>query len=188
MDELPSSIDPGDLELHGAQRELYQALVARDASRAEIYVGALHALASARNPDRLAQCAHSLRELIERLPESVDIAVAPLPQLSSKVDGVEHLMAEARRSRTYREGAWEGTIDEPLRAFILSVEELTAWRTNARERRRQVTRETLTVLPGAERVLPDPLIDAVVDDWMQAHRYFTGVSHHKPTGEQEFAD
>src|SRR4051794_24588394 len=55
------------LQMSGQQRGLYDALGEIHQNLADMYLGALTTISS-NNPDRLAQAAHSLRELIEKLP------------------------------------------------------------------------------------------------------------------------
>ena len=60
------------LQMSGQQRGLYEALDEIHQNLADMYLGALTAFSS-NNPDRLAQAAHSLRELIEKLPMYIGI-------------------------------------------------------------------------------------------------------------------
>ncbi len=58
-------------ELSVKQQELVDALREKEKDGLKIadwYLGALHALANRSNPDRIAQAAHSLRELLEKIP------------------------------------------------------------------------------------------------------------------------
>jgi hypothetical protein len=51
------------------QLALYEALGERAEELARMYIGALIVLANPDNPDRLPQAAHSLRELMEKIPK-----------------------------------------------------------------------------------------------------------------------
>lgn len=65
---------PGPLQLSQRQLEVVQALQSRETEKYRLshwYEGALYALDNHYNPDRIPQAAHSLRELIEKLPRVV---------------------------------------------------------------------------------------------------------------------
>ena len=56
------------------QRNVLDALKSNETEEcplSEWYLGALYALDNPYNPDRVAQAAHSLRELLEKLPQVV---------------------------------------------------------------------------------------------------------------------
>ena len=59
----------GPTALSWNQRTLLQVLVEKDQSLGSMYIGAIMARAATDNPDHLSQASHSLRELIDRLPE-----------------------------------------------------------------------------------------------------------------------
>ena len=175
-------------EFHGDQRDIFEALLGRDGRLAEMYVGALTALDDRSNPDRLAQSAHSLRELIEKIPEVVGVGVAPVSELSAEAEKLEATLTAARESASFCDGNWDGEIDGPLRELVRAVEDLVAWRLTQRKTRREAVRETLRELDPSGRAVPGPLGEVSVKEWMQAHRYFSGVAHHKATGETAFRD
>ena len=65
---------PVPFRLSQRQLEVVQALQSRETERYRIsqwYLGALYALDNHYNPDRISQAAHSLRELMEKLPRVV---------------------------------------------------------------------------------------------------------------------
>jgi hypothetical protein len=73
------------VDLQSGQRALHAALLKLSAEIARMYIGALVVLADQDNPDRFAQCAHSLRELMEKLPEYFDVpAKARMESLGAK--------------------------------------------------------------------------------------------------------
>lgn len=80
MEAFPNPPPPGPLALTDIQQQVVDALRQRegpDAMLSRCYLGALWTLGAAQNPDRLAQAAHSLRELMEKLPTVVQGARAP---------------------------------------------------------------------------------------------------------------
>ena len=65
---------PMPLKLTDLQRAVLEALQGKETERYPLsnwYLGALYALDNPHNPDRFSQAAHSLRELIEKLPRAV---------------------------------------------------------------------------------------------------------------------
>ena len=67
------------LQLSAQQRALYEALAEQDKRLAGIYLGSLLVLSQLENPDSLALAAHSLRELMEKLPKYRDLPAAKKP-------------------------------------------------------------------------------------------------------------
>ena len=66
--------EPGPYQLSQRQLEVIQALQSRETEKYRLsqwYLGALYALDNYYNPDRISQAAHSLRELMEKLPRVV---------------------------------------------------------------------------------------------------------------------
>ena len=62
---------PAPLVLTRQQLEVTQALKRRETEKyplSQWYLGALYAMSNHRNPDCISQAAHSLRELMEKLP------------------------------------------------------------------------------------------------------------------------
>ncbi len=63
------------LELTGKQRQVYDVLqdkVMNDHSLGDWYQGALYALRNRHNPERFSHAAQSMRELLEKLPRTID--------------------------------------------------------------------------------------------------------------------
>jgi len=60
-------------ELSGQQSTLNHSLGKKDSRLSKMYLGGLFALNQYNNPDKLCLCAHSMRELMEKLPEYLDI-------------------------------------------------------------------------------------------------------------------
>ena len=67
-------VEPAPFRLSQRQLEVVQALQSRETEKYRLsqwYLGALYALDNHYNPDRISQAAHSLRELMEKLPRVV---------------------------------------------------------------------------------------------------------------------
>ena len=63
------------IQLSSQQRALFEALMEENISLGHMYIGALTVLANESNPEHLHQAAHSLRELLEKLPDYKDFPV-----------------------------------------------------------------------------------------------------------------
>ena len=58
-----------NLFLAGQQRALLDSLSEKSAQLAQMYLGAVVAIRNTANPERFAQAAHSLREMIQKVPD-----------------------------------------------------------------------------------------------------------------------
>src|SRR2546425_8695247 len=105
--EPPRDGQPADspqLALRSQQLTFYRALSGVGESRmgerlGACYLGALAALAEPRNPDRLAQAAHSIREMMDLLPEAVDVRTEALREkLGNEAAKLEKAWKEAQTS------------------------------------------------------------------------------------------
>ena len=67
LSPLPAHLLGPGFVMADQQLELYRILVKRSDTAADWYRGALMALADLNNPERFAQAAHSLRELMKKL-------------------------------------------------------------------------------------------------------------------------
>jgi hypothetical protein len=96
------------------------------------YAGALAALGSDLNPDALAQAAHSLRELLEKLPRALETEI-PGPDSNTLRQKREAAAALLRAAKTKCSDEWVGQVitDELGRALVLFEEysDLCAWPT-----------------------------------------------------------
>ena len=111
------------LQMSGQQRGLYDALGEIHQNLADKYLGALTAISS-NNPDRLAQTAHSLRELIEKLPMYIG-----MPFRSANLgEKVQNLAQQWKKVVKHYESSdrpkWSGDIDSRLRKFLIKLDEL----------------------------------------------------------------
>ena len=133
--------------LPGQQRALLRALEGLDHaselgdySLASMYQGGLVVLEDSGNPDRFAQCAHSMRELMEKISEHLGVPM--------KAQG-ESLGVKARdfsdaydRARTNTEcfsesNGWHGTVDRPLQKFLREADFFFDWFESHRPRRQE---------------------------------------------------
>jgi hypothetical protein len=171
---------PETIELEGAQRALHSALGKMNGRLATIYVGGLVVLSHEPNPDRHSLCAHALRELIEKLPEHVDVPTkARGESLRAKVNELHPAWDRATKGNCHRDGVWGGEIDTPLQTFLARAAGFFAWLREHLPRRRDEAARALRQFDATGRKLPEPLESLNVDAWDQMRDYFTSVAHHR---------
>ena len=155
---------------------------------ADMHLGALRAFYS-KNPDRLAQAAHSLRELMEKLPEYLDVPVKEAANLGEKVKELARSWKRVAKPLVDTEqSVWSGTIDAPLQTFLVQIEEFFAWQESNRQSRTQKKLKALRQLDPLGFPYIGPVSSSWVKQWTECHEYFELVSHHRhvPT-DDEFA-
>jgi Domain of unknown function (DUF4062) len=175
--------------LDGAQHELYEALVSLNPELGIMYLGGLMTLGQVNNPDRLAQAAHGLRELMEKLAKYVDVPVVNKPpSLKERVRVLAERRHIAIRNSSNRAGSqWCGEIDGHLQKFLSESDEFFDQFGADYVTRRRQTAEILRGLDPSASALPEQLEELNIAKWHQCNGYFQGVSHHTRAGvEDEF--
>ena len=117
--------DNSPLKLTATQRQVFEALCEKQTEKHPLgdwYLGAIFALQNKHNPDRFSQAAHSMRELLEKLPEAIrkdeEQASHPYPFKSQRQQIHTSLVRDQRR---YPDG-WKGKkIDKKLNNTLQQV-------------------------------------------------------------------
>jgi hypothetical protein len=170
---------PQSTSLDVRRRALHDALSKKNTKLATIFEGAIIALEKSENPERLPQCAHSLRELIEKLPQYLDLPTkASGEKLGPKVNELHPVWEQGLRSASYQDGAWEGAIDKHLRRALLRLGEFFVWHRTHMPRRRAEAANALRAVDPSRRTLPSHLEALVVDTWEDLRTFFQAVAHH----------
>ena len=187
---LPQSAS-GRIVCGGQQRALLSALEERNRLLGTMYLGGLTVLADTSNPDRFSLCAHALRELMEKLPEYLDVPTpAHKESLKQKVIEIESAYGgmSKKTACAHVEKGWDGPIDAHLRKFLLGLAKFLEWFATHHPRRQAELHGTLRRLDGSGRELPLPLESLNADAWSKMREYFQAVSHHRKQGDdREFA-
>ena len=106
-------------ELTSQQQGVLEVLKDKETDKyplSEWYLGALYALGNHHNPDRISQAAHSLRELIEKLPRVIrDVDAQVLHDLKGMRRGLHERFLKDREH--YGE-EWSGEINDHLRKTL----------------------------------------------------------------------
>jgi hypothetical protein len=177
---------PG-LVLTGQQQTLFTALIEKDRQLGTIYLGGLHVLHQEGNPDREALAAHAVRELMEKLPQFVDV---PTPEKIKKPASLNVKVRELS-------GHWAGVsaevmsataITPKLRKFHKRVSDFFDWFEQSFVKRRDQTAAALRSLDVTGRSLPMPIEELHIKHWGLCNEFFQKVSHHgRSCSQEEFA-
>ena len=169
------------LVLTSKQREVWDILEniqTEEYPLSDWYIGALYALNNHYNPDRIAQAAHSLRELLEKLPWVIhgsDVK-AKVPGFAEKRNIINERILRAKKR--YPEG-WKGKpIDKNLAKLLTDFEEYLELNRQP-TRREQIQRTVATI---------DPMVNSLDGETQEAKRnqyYYLwdqleGFAHHNP--------
>lgn len=153
------------------QQELLRRVLAeRDVQAETIYVGALMVLNDGTNPDRLAMAAHGIRELIEKLPKYFNLPMAERERMGDKIAPVRAAWSEVR-PQLDKEKPLPSALWDKLEAFF-------AWCETELSTFRQKTTEMLRRLDPAGGVLPQPIEDEQVRQWVHCKNFFVEAAHH----------
>lgn len=184
-------------ELTKEQHDLLRALQDRDAkytSRlADMYIGALQAMKQTNNPERLVHAAHSMRELLEKLPYFYD--GAPV-RVEGKVSSnylksiTGHIRTTQKKSQCYdsSNGLWSGEMDESLIGFLKEVEKIVVEQELILTRT-QRTKKLLHSLDPMRHTLPGDRLSSLAKTWLEYDGFFQRVSHHDTyPSDEEFSE
>jgi hypothetical protein len=191
LDEPTPSTEPADeIVLVGQQLAFYQALADQDGRVAGWYLGARITLLNMKNPERLEQAGHSLRELMDKLYPVLKLpAEAEGGRLGDTFDAMTVKWEKAKRqSSCHTGGTWSGEIDEAARRGFTAVDEAIEWQHKNRRKRKETYRATIRALDVSGRALPSWIEDTHVKTWNDLRDYFVRVCHHdRETDENEFS-
>lgn len=177
--------DPNpSVALSREQRRLHGALSERGEKLGAMYLGGLQVLQDAANPDRVAQSAHSMRELMEKIVELEPRAAEEgrsTGELRPKVMNLKEAFAKLKRNTAgySQPGVWTGTFDGHISRFLKKVDDFFGWMDSDRPSRRTAFQRTMAHLDASGRALPKPLRDRRYRDWKQMVSFFQKTSHHR---------
>jgi hypothetical protein len=185
-EERESDVQPDPkrpVALSREQQRLHDALSERGESLGAMYLGGLQVLHDAANPDRTAQSAHSMRELMEKIVDP-----KRRPGLKAKVNEVEdRFRAQKSRTDCHSDSAgWAGPIDPPLRKILQKLEDFLDWFAAFYPRKKERFRYALRRMEGTHFDVAEASFKVHWRTWKGLDRYFQGVSHHgKSTSTEE---
>ena len=155
------------IKLNDRQRALYGELRNRNISLASMYLGALVVLQDEDNPDRFAQSAQSIRELMEKIPRYIAVNT-PVQQrkISDELRELEkkwdHTVSESCCCNNF---TWEGSIDLILQKFLHASQAFFKFYKEAVPSRREGIKYLLRKLDVSGRILPISLENANITNF-----------------------
>lgn len=180
MTELPPDVVAGSTSTP-RRRELERELRERSVLLASVYVSALRVLADEDNSDRIALAAHGVRELMEKIPEFLEVPTpAHHESLKPKVQELlEHWTSMVRKTKCWAMDAWTGEIDGHLGGFLKRLPAFFEWFAAHNPLRRAEARKLLQRLNVGGIEVAVPLEEQNVGLWMDLKGYFANTAHHR---------
>lgn len=170
--------------LKSHEKALLGKLLEKDPGLARMYRGALHALHQKENPERLVLAAHEIRELMEKVPRAVDIAVKPDRPLGEEVRLLCQDWKRVKPLVHEKEGRLCCEVMAKLK-FVQSMEEfLERYDGNSTSRLEKV-KVLVRKLDPSGRQIPEPLEGQHARFWGMLRDYFVKVAHHGESSEEE---
>ncbi len=172
-----SELRPPQLEQR--QLELWRILRARSSEKlplADWYLGAIAALRNTFNPDRIAQAAHSLRELLEKIPRALRTEESGITggQLKNKREAVRKAF---KAEKVKFGGKWQDKIITPGLENVLQGIEQYFDLSDRPDRRDQVL-AGLTRLDPMLQTLPAQLRQEKRQRYVELWIALEGFAHH----------
>ena len=168
------------LVLTPQQQEVLDALGNRETEKyplSQWYLGALYTLENHNNPDRVAQAAHSLRELLEKLPQVIhesDVHVNSSKFKEMRIKINKHL---SRAKNRYPEGLKGKQIDEDLDKTLIEIENYIEL--NNKPDRRERIKQAVANIDPMVNTLDTEIQKAKRDQYHDLWRQLEGFAHHK---------
>jgi len=168
------------------QSRLSESLFDHNFSLGKMYLGGLHAFTDSANPDRIAQSAHSFRELMEKAPEYINVPQEARKRrtgfsLRSAINTIKDFWTKAQgNSDCYNSNlGWSGEIDRPLANFLMRLSEFFKKYEENRPTRNQDFIELLKRMDPSTEVLPKTVEIVIVREWGSLKDAFLKICHHR---------
>lgn len=189
MTAVPDHDGPGDLPrpqrvplLIGQRRVLVEALTRKSGKSGRaigMYLEALGAMARNDVPEHLHVAAYELREFMNALPRALDLPAVKYEQVNGKIQAfVLDWTQRSTKTRCFKNGKWEGPIDNDLRGLLESTMGLVSWIETHVPSRRVEAEAVLQKLAPTEEPIPSALMKLRTDEWSELLGYFNKYTHH----------
>lgn len=142
---------------------------------ADWYLGAITVLTQESNPERFAQAAHSMREILEKLPEEIELPISKNP--SSLSDRVKSLNAQWKRVK--RQPEYITPDNQRLTRFFGILSDFFADFEDTFSTSREVAKIIQDELDPLGARMPSVLSEERSKDWVALRNYFVDVCHHR---------
>ena len=165
------------------QKQLHSALRSYGEELGAMYLGGLRVLRDTLNPDRVAQSALSMRELMVKMGELEPANVGGNQSTRSMKQEVFQLKEDfvrlKRNTKGYSEaGVWTGPFNGHLHRFLKKLDNFFARVKANNPSRRAEFQRTMVRLDPSDRALPKPLLDTRYREWQELLSFFQGTLHH----------
>jgi hypothetical protein len=145
-----------------------------------MYYGALLVIEQNQNPERFVLAAHCLRELMEKIPQYINVEMkAHGETLKQQVIEVGDLWKGTVGSKCNTPGGWSGSIDKPLQKFLARFSIFNDWFEKHYPRRMAELQTLLRALQKSDKFIPKRLEDEQIEKWRTLNERFQGISHHR---------
>jgi len=162
--------------LRHEQRALFEQLLRRSASIADIYFGGLRVLEDETNPYRFQLAAHAFRELIAHCPSLTGGSVVfgdnmkqRLVPVKKAFEGLRRLSAQTPDPTSNPTGLSDA-LNEALEDFF-------EWNDTYHAENRRKTALLLSQLSGGGPALPSDVVADEISRWIDSDTYFKKVAH-----------
>lgn len=162
------------------RQTLLTALSDQEVALGEMYRGAVAALAY-EYPEAIAQCAHSIRELLEKLPTYFDVPKERSgPSLTEAAKGLKTDLDRAKQnSKCWSGSAWDGNLDGALKRFLKRAEMFMVVLDEMKPPRRGEAQRFLREVDSGPYPLPQSIEEIRLAEWERYRSFFQGVAHHQ---------
>src|SRR5262249_32405955 len=144
-------------KLSNHQKALARILDERNSQLQAIYLGSLRVLSDISNPDRYALGAHAFRELLDRLPEYIDLPIPGRASLMEKVQDLHRRGEALRKKPPFCANGWAGPVDKVALRFFEQSEKFFDWFRRDRPSRKAAISGLLARLAPRRIPLPQPI-------------------------------
>jgi len=183
-----AGIGQGPIDLSGPQQRLFEALTDHGDLAAR-YRGAIHVLESPPIPDRFAMAAHNLRELMDGLPEVINVPKKGGFSLKPEVNKLDKKWGAAKNNSECFDGEeWGGEIGPHLQGYFLEMESVFDANNKYNRKRRERYEEMVRQTDPSSTPISEQVERRLFKEWKDIRRFLLAVCHHgKKTDYEEFS-
>ncbi len=176
-----------------AQLELLDALDRLNPRLARMYEGALRAFVAVDNPDCLAQCALSVREIFDKLHLATKHQPPPrtvsMRTKANEVRRAWQIVIQSSAAYQSGTGKWAGEVNGALNRFLEVVAEFINYLAREMPFRRDELSRILNSFDPAPGPLPVPHANEKRSTLEKLHEYMNNVAHHNfEPAREDFAE
>lgn len=170
--------EQGAIELSGPQQRLYEALTNYE-DLATMYRGAVHLLKSPSISDRFAMAAHNLRELMDSLPEVINVPKKSDFNLKSGVNELNEQWNSAKRNSDSFDGQeWSGEIGSHLQIYFAKMEAVFSSNRKYNSKQRKKYADMVRQIDPSNTPISGQAERSLFNEWREIRTFWLAVCHH----------